>query len=122
MEVFGPTHNVIHDDFCVGIVANGNTLLFGVVLPHAVNVMDEINEGCQPICWSKGHNGVSPLDCIHTLKSNFFLTQFLISQLMISNRRIEHPHPFPVSNSLKTAESHRGMGYAIRRGMLFRGM
>jgi hypothetical protein len=62
------------DDFCVGIVANGNTLLFGIVLPHAVDVMDEITEGFRPICWSKGHNGVSPLDCVHTLKGEFLLT------------------------------------------------
>ncbi len=49
-DMFGPTHNIIHDDLCVGILVDGNTLLLGFVLPDAVNIMDEINEGCWPIC------------------------------------------------------------------------
>jgi hypothetical protein len=67
-EMFGPTHNIIHVDFCVGILVDGNTLLLGFVLPDAINIMDEINEGCWPICWSKGHYSVGPLDPIHPLE------------------------------------------------------
>ncbi len=103
-DMFGPTHNITHDDFCIGILVDGNTLFLGFVLPDAVNIMDEINEGCWPICWSKGHYSVGPLDHIHPLKSELFLTQFCNSQLMIPHQRVKHPHPHPVS---KLVEDHR---------------
>ena len=63
--------------------------------------MDEINEGCWLICWSKGHNCVSPLNCVHSLKSKFFLTRFFYSQLMIPHRCIKHPQPQPIAKLVK---------------------
>ncbi len=95
MDVISPAHNIINDDCCVSILVDVKTTLLGEFLSDVVNVMDEINEGRGPICWSKRHNCVGPLDRVNPLKSKFFLTQLCHSQLMVPHRRIKHPHPCP---------------------------
>jgi hypothetical protein len=124
MDVISPAHNIIDDDLCDSILVKLNTTLLGQFLPHIVNVVDEINEGCGPICWFKRHNSVGPLDHVNPLKSKFFLTRLCHSQLMVPHRRIEHPHPCPSAKHVEDCgiTSRDGVcnlkSYAIERDVV----
>jgi hypothetical protein len=53
-NVVGPAHNIIDDDFRVGVIIDSNTLLLSLLLPDAVDIMDEIDEGGRLFVGPKG--------------------------------------------------------------------
>ena len=66
----------------------------------AIDVVDEIHERCRPVGWAERHDCVRPLDCIGSLKGEFFLTVASNSQLMVARRCVEHPHPLTCAKLL----------------------
>ncbi len=67
-NLVGPANNVVDDDFRLCVIVDSNALPLGLLLPDAINVMDEIDEGRWPVRWAERHDG------IHTLKGKFLLT------------------------------------------------
>jgi hypothetical protein len=78
-----------------------------------VDVVNEVDEHHRAVSGTKGHDGVGPFDCIGPLKCQFFLTLELNGKLVISGGSVEEPKPVPFAKFDKTAESHRGTGYAM---------
>ena len=68
-----PTNDVVDDDLRICIVVYGHTAFLGKFLPDAVDVMNEVDEGCRPISRPKWHNHIGPLDGIDSLKCKLFL-------------------------------------------------
>ncbi len=91
----GPANNVVYDDSCICSITNWVTMQCGELLPDAVDIVDEINRSCRPICWPKRHNIVGPLYGVDPLKRELFLTRKRNGKLMISHRRVKHPDEFP---------------------------
>jgi hypothetical protein len=58
----------------IDIVVDLLVVLFGKLLPNAINLMDEIDESCWPVGRSKRHNGVGPFNVINLLKCRLLLT------------------------------------------------
>jgi hypothetical protein len=96
LERTSPAEDIIHDDASVGVIVDCQAIFLGKLLPNAVEVIDEIDEGHWPIGMSKWHYCVGSFDGIHPLKCEPFLTIKGHQKLMVTHRHIEHPHPTPL--------------------------
>jgi hypothetical protein len=92
-----PADDVIHNDVGIHVIVDAEALLLGKFFPYAVDVMDEVDEGCRPVGWSEWHYCVGPFDGIHPLERKFLLTIRGNSKLVVAHGRIEHPHPTPLT-------------------------
>ncbi len=92
-EGVGPADNILNDNACIRVVVDRQARRFSELLPNAIDVVDEIDEGRWPIGWSKRHNCVSPFDGVDPLKRQLLLTCKVHSELMVAHRRVEHPPP-----------------------------
>ncbi len=70
-----PAENVVNDDFCDRIVIYDKTWLLGKRFPLAVDIVNEIDKHRRSVHWSKGHDGMCPLDGILALEGKLFLTR-----------------------------------------------
>ncbi len=83
---------VIHNDPCVGIIANGDVHRHRECLPLVVDIVNEIDERCRSVRGSKGHDCISPFNSIWALKSKFLLAGRLDSKLMVAQWGVKKPH------------------------------
>ena len=88
-----PADDVIHNDMGIRVIVDAEALLLGKFFPYAVDVVDEVNEGCRPVGWSKWHYCVGLFDGIHPLECKLLLTIRGDSKLVVAHGRIKHLHP-----------------------------
>jgi hypothetical protein len=74
------------------------------------DVINEVDERHGAISGTKGHDGVSPFDCIRPLKRQFFLTLKLDGKLVISGGSIKELKPAPVAKFDKYSRIALGNG------------
>ncbi len=92
-----PADDVIHNDTSICVIVDAEALLLGKFFPYAVDVVDEVDEGCRPVGWSKWHYCVGPFDGIHPLECKFLLTIRGNGKLVVAHGRIKIPHPTPLA-------------------------
>ncbi len=83
--------DVVHNNPCVGIVANGDALRRCERLPLAVHIVDEVNERCWSVRRAKGHGSIPPFDGIWSLESKFLLAGRLDGELMVARWGVKKP-------------------------------
>ena len=87
-EVSSPVNEVVNYDAGIKAVTNRHPSTSGLLLPHATNVVGEINKRSRPIRGSKWHNVPSPLNSVSTLECKLRLALRGDAQLVITLRGI----------------------------------
>jgi hypothetical protein len=97
VDELSPTDDIVDDNLCVCIVVNRDATLLGWFLPDAINVVNEVDEGCRPISWPKRHDCVGLFDGIDPLEGKLLLTSKSKSKLVVTHQCVKHPASSPLA-------------------------